>query len=49
LTYVGMQLGLEWKNILHYSNYFDVAVILVVIIAIALFLRSRRNKQSNTL
>lgn len=49
LTYIGMQLGHEWKNILHYSDYFDAIVVIGVIAAIALFLRSRKNKPSDTL
>ena len=49
LTYIGIQLGQEWKNILHYSDYFDAIVVIGVIIAIAVFLRSRRNKPADTL
>ena len=49
LTYIGMKLGEEWKNILHYSNYFDGVVIIGAIIAIALFLKSRRNKPTDAL
>lgn len=49
LTYVGIQLGQEWKNILHYSNYFDGVVVIGVIIAIVLFFRSRRNKSPDAL
>jgi len=49
LTYIGIQLGQEWKNILHYSDYFDVIVIIGAIVAIAIFLRSRRNKPSDML
>ena len=49
LTYVGIQLGQEWKNILHYSDYFDGIVIIGVIIAIIIFLRSRRNKPADAL
>lgn len=49
LTYIGMQLGQEWKNILHYSHFFDVIVIIGVIVAIVFFLRSRRNKPSDAL
>src|SRR6478736_7877851 len=32
LTYIGIQLGQEWKNILHYSDYFDGIVIVGVIV-----------------
>jgi membrane protein DedA with SNARE-associated domain len=49
LTYIGIQLGQEWKNILHYSNYFDGIVIIGVIVAIVIFLRSRRNKPTDAL
>jgi membrane protein DedA with SNARE-associated domain len=49
LTYIGIQLGQEWKNILHYSDYFDAIVIIGVIVAIAIFLRSRRNKPTDSL
>lgn len=49
LTYIGIQLGQEWKNILHYSDYFDVIVIIGAIVAIAIFLRSRRNKPTDSL
>ncbi len=44
LTYLGMQLGQEWKNILQYSDYFDIAVVIIVIILIYLFIRNRKNK-----
>lgn len=47
LTYIGIQLGQEWKNILHYSDYFDVVVIIGVIIAIVLFFRSRKKKSTD--
>ena len=46
LTYIGIQLGQQWKNILHYSNYFDGIVVIGVIVAIVLFFR-RRNKSSD--
>ena len=49
LTYIGIQLGQEWKNILHYSDYFDGIVIVGVIIAIIVFFRSRKNKPTDTL
>lgn len=49
LTYIGIQLSNEWKNILHYSSYFDVIVIIGVIAAVTLFLQSRKNKPSETL
>ena len=49
LTYIGIQLGQEWKNILHYSNYFDGVVVIGVIIAIVVFFRSRKNKPTDTL
>ena len=49
LTYIGIQLGQEWKNILHYSDYFDGIVVICVIVAIVVFLRSRRNKPAATL
>ena len=49
LTYIGIQLGQEWKNILHYSNYFDGIVVIGVIVAIVIFFRSRRNKPADTL
>lgn len=49
LTYIGIQLGQEWKNILHYSNYFDGIVVIGVIAAIVIFFRSRRNKPADTL
>jgi len=49
LTYIGIQLGLEWKNILHYSNYFDGVVVIGVIVAIVIFFRSRRNKPADIL
>ena len=49
LTYIGIQLGQEWKNILHYSDYFDGIVIIGVIVAIVIFLRSRRNKPTDAL
>ena len=49
LTYIGIQLGQEWKNILHYSNYFDGVVVIGVIIAIVVFFRSRKNKPIDTL
>jgi membrane protein DedA with SNARE-associated domain len=49
LTYIGIQLGQEWKNILHYSDYFDAVVIIGVIVAIVIFFRSRRNKPADAL
>ena len=49
LTYIGIQLGQEWKNILHYSNYFDGIVVIGVIAAIVVFFRSRRNKPAGAL
>jgi len=49
LTYIGIQLGQEWKNILHYSNYIDGIVAIGVIVVIVLLLRSRRNKPIDTL
>jgi len=47
LTYIGIQLGQEWKNILHYSNYFDGVVVIGVIVVIVIFLR-RRSKPTDT-
>ena len=44
LTYIGIQLGQEWKNILHYSDYFDAIVVIGVIIAIVIFFKRRKNK-----
>ncbi|HET6457977.1 MAG TPA: DedA family protein [Nitrosopumilaceae archaeon] len=49
LTYIGIQLGQEWKNILHYSDYFDGIVVIGVIVVIVIFLRRRRNKPASTL
>jgi membrane protein DedA with SNARE-associated domain len=47
LTYIGIQLGQQWRNILHYSNYFDGIVIIGVIVTIVIFLRSKRNKPTD--
>ena len=49
LTFIGMQLGQQWKNILHYSNYFDGIVVIGVIVAIVLFFKSRKNKSPDIL
>ena len=49
LTFIGMQLGQQWKNILHYSNYFDGIVVIGVIVAIVLFFKSRKNKSPDLL
>ena len=49
LTFIGIQLGQQWKNILHYSNYFDGIVVIGVIVAIVLFFKSRKNKSPDLL
>lgn len=49
LTYIGIQLGQEWKNILHYSDYFDGIVIVGVIVVIVIFLKKRKNKPADAL
>lgn len=46
LTYIGVQLGNNWKDILHYSDYLDIAVIIAVIVVIVLFIKSRKNKSA---
>lgn len=48
LTYIGVTLGAEWNGIRKYSTYFDALVIIGTIIAIILFLRSRRKEQKNS-
>ena len=42
LTYIGIQLGQNWKTILEYSDYIDIAVVISVIVVIVLFVRSAR-------
>ena len=42
LTYIGIKLGQNWKTILEYSDYIDIAVVISVIVVIVLFVRSAR-------
>jgi len=49
LTYIGIQLSQNWKTILQYSDYLDIAVVIGVIVAIVLFVRSRKSKSSDKL
>ncbi len=44
LTYIGIQLGQEWKNILHYSDYIDAVVIVGALAAVALFIKKKSKK-----
>jgi membrane protein DedA with SNARE-associated domain len=46
LTYIGMSLGTNWKNIDKYSIYLDVAVILLVAAFIMWFLYNTRRKSN---
>lgn len=48
LTYAGMQLGSNWKNIDHYSIYLDL-VALAVIIAFVIWFASKSRKVSKPL
>ena len=48
LTYVGIKLGQEWTNIRQYSSYFDIVVIVGVIIAIIIFVKRRSRKGVST-
>jgi len=42
LTYIGITLGQEWDSIRKYSSYFDVIVVIAIIVGIILYWRSRR-------
>ncbi len=46
LTFIGLKLGQEWDSIRKYSNYFDVLVIVLVVIAIIVYLKKRRVSDS---
>lgn len=46
LTFIGLKLGQEWESIRKYSNYFDVLVIAIVVIAIVVYLKKRRVSDS---
>jgi membrane protein DedA with SNARE-associated domain len=46
LTYIGMSLGTNWKNIDKYSIYLDVAVILLVVAFIMWFIYNTRRKSN---
>ncbi|HJT09640.1 MAG TPA: DedA family protein [Candidatus Nitrosotalea sp.] len=46
LTFIGLKLGQQWESIRKYSNYFDVLVIAIVIIAIIVYLKKRRVSDS---
>ena len=45
LTYIGIQFGQNWKTLLGYTEYLDIAVVIGVIIAVVFFLRSIRQKK----
>lgn len=47
LTYVGMQLGENWKNIDKYSVYLDVAAAIAVIGFVLWFVRASRSAAKN--
>ena len=42
LTYIGVQLGQNWKTLLQYSDYFDLAVLIAVLAVIVFFLIRRK-------
>lgn len=44
LIYIGLELGNHWKNILHYSGYFDVIAIVFVLFFIAFLIRKIKSK-----
>lgn len=46
LTFIGLKLGQEWESIRKYSNYFDVLVIAIVVIAIVVYLKKHRVSDS---
>jgi len=48
LTYIGITLGVEWNSIRKYSTYFDVIVVIAVIVAIILYWKSRKNSPNST-
>ena len=48
LTYIGITLGQEWNSIRKYSSYFDVIVIIAVIIGIICYWRSRRKSTESS-
>jgi membrane protein DedA with SNARE-associated domain len=48
LTYIGITLGQEWNSIRKYSSYFDAIVVIVVIIGIILYWRSRRKSTESS-
>lgn len=43
LTFIGIKLGEEWTNIRKYSNYFDILVIVLVVIAIIAYWKKKRS------
>lgn len=43
LTYIGMNFGKYWMDILHYSNYLYIMAVLFIIIIIVLYLRNKKN------
>jgi membrane protein DedA with SNARE-associated domain len=45
LTYVGMQLGSNWKNIERYSIYLDVAAVIIVAVFVTWLIYTRKNTQ----
>lgn len=47
LTYIGITLGQEWDTIRKYSSYFDVIVVIAVIIGIICYWKRRRKPAEN--
>jgi len=45
LTYIGVQLGPHWDNIIGFFDKIDLAIILILLAALALFLYKSRGKQ----
>ncbi len=47
LTYMGIALGSNWKNILHYSDYLDIIVIIGTIIFIIILIKIKKDKNND--
>ena len=46
LTYIGMSLGTNWKNIDKYSIYLDIAAVLLVVVFVMWFIYNTRRKSN---
>jgi membrane protein DedA with SNARE-associated domain len=45
LTYIGLKLGTNWKNIEKYSIYLDIAAIIVIALFVIWLVYNKKNKK----